>query len=142
MNISDKGLDFIKDMEGIERKAYLDTGGVWTVGVGHTGPDVYEGLVATDQQINMWLREDVIDAESAVNRLVLVELTQDQFDALVSFVFNIGETAFKKSTLLRKLNENNFPGATKEFLRWDKDNGKTIAGLTKRRILESRMFEG
>jgi len=141
MKTSSKGLDHLKEIEGIEYKAYLDTGGVWTIGVGHTGPDVHEGQLADDLQVMEWLRMDVIDAESAVNRLVKVPLTQNQFDALVSFVFNIGESQFSKSTMLRKLNAGDYTGAAAQFPRWNIDNGKVIFGLTKRRILERNLFE-
>lgn len=140
MKTSDKGLDLIQDLEGTRYVAYYDGGGVITNGVGHTGPDVFEGQRVDQAQVMAWLQEDVKDAEDAVNALVKVELTQDQFDALVSFVFNIGEGQFADSTLLRKLNAGDYEGAAKQFPRWNKDNGKTISGLTKRRLLEQAVF--
>jgi lysozyme len=140
MKTSDEGLEAIKDHEGVRTEAYYDTGGVITNGVGHTGPDVYEGQVVDMHQVDAWLREDVIEAEDAVNRLVKVALTQNQFDALVSFVFNLGEGQFRRSTLLRKLNNGDYIGASKEFKRWVYDNGRLISGLVKRRYAEAEMF--
>jgi lysozyme len=140
MKTSDKGIDLIQDLEGTRYVAYYDGGGVLTNGVGHTGKDVFEGQRVKEDQVKAWLQEDVIEAEDAVNSLVKVELTQNQFDALVSFVFNIGSEAFSESTLLKRLNEGNYEGAAKQFPRWNKDNGKTISGLTKRRLLEQSVF--
>lgn len=140
MKTSNEGLDFIKGVEGVEYKAYQDTGGVWTIGVGHTGPDVFEGQIADKAQVMQWLADDVVEAEDAVNRLVKVPLSQSQFDALVSFVFNLGEGQFSRSTLLRKLNANDYDGARKEFKRWVYDNGRMLAGLVKRRYGEAEMF--
>lgn len=140
MKTSEAGIETLKELEGVRHKAYLDTGGVWTNGAGHTGPDVYEGQIVDDNQINQWLKDDVAEAEDAVNRLVTVPLTQNQYDALVSFVYNLGEGQFKKSTLLRRLNAKDYEGARNEFKRWVYDNGKLIAGLVKRRYAEAEMF--
>jgi len=139
--ITQDGLDFIQDVEGCKLYAYLDTGGVWTIGVGHTGPEVVKGLTCTMEQALQWLREDSEEAQEGVRRLVKGLLTQNQFNALVSFVFNVGVGAFSKSTMLKLINKGDFDGAAKEFPRWNKDNGKEILGLTKRRILEQSMFE-
>ncbi len=140
MKISKEGLEFIEDVEGCKLFAYLDTGGVWTIGVGHTGPEVVKGLTWTMQQVTEALIKDTETAQNAVNKLVRVPITQNQFDALVSFVFNVGVGAFTKSTLLRKLNVMDYHGASKEFPRWNKDNGREILGLTKRRLLEQSLF--
>lgn len=141
MKTSKDGLDFIQDVEGCKLFAYLDTGGVWTIGVGHTGPEVVKGLSCTMEQVTKWLAEDVREAEDAINRLVKVPLTQNQFDALVSFVFNVGVNAFKGSTMLQKLNGKDYVGASNQFPRWNKDNGRVITGLTKRRLLEQSVFQ-
>jgi lysozyme len=140
MKTSEQGLDRIQDLEGTRYVAYYDGGGVITNGVGHTGPDVFEGQRVDQAQVMAWLQEDVKDAEDAVRTLVRVPLSQNQFDALVSFVFNIGGGAFADSTMLRMLNKGDYEGAAKQFPRWNKDNGKTIAGLTKRRLLEQAVF--
>jgi lysozyme len=141
MKTSEAGKQDIKDYEGVRYKAYLDTGGVWTIGVGHTGPDVYEGLTADENQVNQWLTDDLLEAEEGVERWVTVPLTQGQFDALVSFVFNLGEGQFRKSTLLRKLNAGDYDGARDQLHRWIYDNGRKLPGLVKRRIGESRRWE-
>jgi lysozyme len=144
MRTSDKGLEFIKHHEGLETKAYPDPGSAdghpWTIGVGHTN-GVKKGDTCTVEQAMAWLREDVQGAEAAVSRLVKVPLTQDEFDALVSFVFNVGAGAFEKSTLLRMLNDEDREGAAAQFDRWNKNDGKVMAGLTRRRKDEREMFE-
>jgi lysozyme len=140
MKTSEEGLDFIERVEGVRYTSYLDTGGVWTNGVGHTGPEVVKGMKATPEQVGAWLMEDVKEAEDAVNKYVKVALTQNQFDALVSFVFNVGEYAFYKSTMLRLLNTGSYKEASEQFGRWVKDNGKTINGLVKRRAAEAALF--
>jgi lysozyme len=88
-----------------------------------------------------WLRADAQEAVDAVNRLVTVPLNQSQFDALVDFVFNLGAGAFSTSTLLRLLNGGDYAGAAGQFGRWNKDNGKVVAGLTRRRAAEAKLFE-
>jgi len=143
MKTSQHGLEFLADLEGNKLHSYLDSGGVWTIGVGHTSDDVFE--VKPNQQITYeksmeLLAYDVAEAEDAIEQLVKVPLTQNQYDALVSFVFNIGATQFADSTLLRKLNSGDYVGAFLQFPRWNKDNGKTIPGLTKRRLLEQSLF--
>jgi lysozyme len=140
MTTSEEGKVELKGYEGVRYVGYLDTGGVPTNGVGHTGPEVYVGQVVDEAQVDAWLTEDLKEAEDAVNRLVKVALTQGQFDALASFVFNLGETQFAKSTLLRKLNAGDFEGARNEFKRWVYDNGKIQPGLVKRRYSEANRF--
>ena len=139
--ITQDGLDFIQDVEGCKLYAYLDTGGVWTIGVGHTGPEVVKGLTCSMEQALQWLKEDSEEAQKAIRQSVEGLLTQNQFNALVSFVFNVGINAFKKSTMLKLINKGDFDGAAKEFTKWNKDNGKEILGLSKRRILEQSVFE-
>jgi lysozyme len=139
--ITQDGLDFIQDVEGCKLFAYLDTGGVWTIGVGHTGPEVVKGLTCSMEQALQWLKEDSEEAQEAVRQSVDGLLTQNQFNALVSFVFNVGVNAFKKSTMLKLINKGDFDGAAKEFPKWNKDNGKEVLGLSKRRILEQSVFE-
>lgn len=140
MKTSKQGIDHIGESEGIRLTSYLDTGGVWTIGVGHTGPEVVKGLRITYDKAMEWLAEDVREAEDAVNRLVKVKLSQHQYDMLVSFVFNVGEGQFSKSTMLRLLNSGDYTGAGNQFPRWNMDNGKVITGLTNRRIAEKKIF--
>lgn len=138
---SERGLDLTREFEGCRFRAYQDTGGIWTIGYGHT-KGVKLGDECDMKQAVKWLQEDVQEAVDAVNRLVKVKINQAQFDALVDFVFNLGAGAFAKSTLLRMLNAYDYVGATAQFARWNKDNGKVVAGLTRRRAAEAKMFEG
>lgn len=137
-----KNKDVVREFEGLRLEAYLDTGGVWTIGYGHTGEEVRRGLTIDLAQAETWLTEDLREAEGYVSKLVKVRLTQNQFDALVSFVYNIGGTAFSKSTLLKKLNAGDYEGAANQLLRWNKDNGKVVRGLTNRRKKERGLFLG
>ncbi len=118
MKTSDDGIKRIEQREGKKNKAYKDVKGIWTIGVGHIGPEVYEGLAWTDQQIEDALRDDLKEAEDCINSSVKVPLTQKQFDALVSFVFNIGGLAFRRSTLLRNLNMGDYEKAAENFDMW------------------------
>lgn len=117
--ISDKGVSALMQREGVRLVAYQDTKNIWTIGVGHTGPEVKQGLSWTTEQVMQALRDDCAIAEKCVNENVKVPLTQNQFDALVSFVFNVGTGAFFKSTLLKLLNAGDYAGAGGQFLRWN-----------------------
>lgn len=143
MKISDHGIQFIKDREGKRLTAYRDQKGVPTIGYGHTH-GVKMGDVITDNQATLFLLQDLQDAENAINSHVNVTLTQNQFDALTSFVFNIGEPHFFTSTLLKVLNQKQYLTAANEFLKWDKIHidGRLIEdhGLKLRRELESQLF--
>ena len=143
MNISDSGIKFLKDREGYSATAYKDSGGVWTIGHGTikiAGVPVYEGDSCTPEQAEQYMRNDLQWAEAAVNRLVKVSLYQSQYDALVSFVYNVGQGGFTTSTLLRKLNEAKYRDAAEEFLRWNRAGGKPVQGLTNRRVAEKELF--
>lgn len=142
MNISDKGLLEIMQHEGVRLSAYPDpaTGGApWTIGVGHTD-GVKPGDTCTWAQAMEWLRQDIAWAENAVNGLVHVPLDQNQFDALVDFVFNVGTTQFKSSTLLRLLNEGDYEGADEQFQYWVYAAGRVMPGLITRRHDEAVLF--
>lgn len=139
MKASKDALDLIKEFEGFRAKAYKCPAGKWTVGYGHTG-DVKEGDLITEDRASKILAKDVGDAEKAINTYVTVTLSQNEFDALISLVFNIGIGAFIKSTLLKKLNKSDFDGAAREFLRWDKVNKKPNRGLARRRAAEMQLF--
>lgn len=140
MITSDKGLDYIVQFEGKRLSAYLDSVNIPTIGVGHTGPDVFMGQTITDVECLELLREDVREAEACINAAVKVPLTQDQFDALVSFVFNVGAGAFKGSTMLKLLNAGEYDKAASQFHRWNKAAGRELIGLTKRRMAEADIF--
>lgn len=152
MNASDAIKNYIKSKEGLHRvredgliAAYLCPAKVWTIGWGTTkyrsGKSVEDGDVITPEQAQEYFEWGLSWFAEAVERLVQVPLTQQQFDALVSFVYNVGAGSLEKSTLLKKLNKRDYDGAAKEFLRWDKANGKRLAGLTKRREYEKWLFE-
>ena len=140
MKISERGLKLIREHEGCRLKAYYDAVGVLTIGYGSTR-DVAPGMAITMEEADARLVEDCAEAENCINGAVTVPLTQNEFDALVSLVYNIGCGNFRKSTLLRKLNESDYDGASIEFRRWDKAGGQVLAGLAKRRLDESRLFE-
>lgn len=135
-----KNIDKIKEHEGLRLQAYLPTpNDVWTIGYGHTGT-AHKGMVITEERAEALLRQDIAWVEDAINKNVVVPLTQNQYDALASLVYNIGAGAFAKSTLLRMLNMGDYKGAADQFLRWDKQKGKTLKGLTRRRAEERDLF--
>lgn len=140
MKTSQKGVDLIKSFEGLRTTAYQDAVGVWTIGYGHTGPDVKPGMKITKAKAESLLRQDLGKFENAVQRNVKVPLTQGQFDALVSFTYNLGEGNLKNSTLLKKLNQGDYAGAQAEFGKWTYAGGKELPGLVRRRKEEAAMF--
>ena len=140
MNISKNGIALIKKFEGCRLTAYKCPSGVYTIGYGHTS-GVMKGQRITQRQAEAYLREDVKPFENGVNKYVSVPLNQNQFDALVSFCFNCGLTAFKNSTLRKKLNAKDYAGAGKELLRWNKSNGVALDGLKRRRKAEKDLFD-
>ena len=147
MRVSDAGLRFIAAHEGSRNRPYNDPSGFCTVGIGHligrrrcTQADYNQWGTLTEQQILDLFREDIRRFEDPVSAAVKVPLTQNQFDALVSFSFNVGVGAFQKSTLLRKLNAGDYGGAAAEFAKWNKSAGRVLAGLTRRRAEERALF--
>ena len=141
MKISQVGIDLIKDFEGCYLEAYADIVGVWTVGYGSTGTDICKGLRITAQDAENRLRRHLEKNEAAIERMVTVPLTQGEFDALCSFCYNLGDGALQNSTLLKLLNQSDYDGAAGQFERWNKAGGKEVAGLTRRRQAERRLFE-
>lgn len=141
--ISADGLTLIKTFEGLFLEAYQDTGGVWTIGWGHTGlvhndGTVYRGRTITKEEAERLLARDLRVFEERVSRLITVPLNDDEFAALVSFDFNTG--GLEDSTLRRLLNAGKRQEAALQFARWNKDNGRVIAGLTRRRQSERNLF--
>ena len=141
LTYSGAGLAVTENGEGLRLTAYQDQGGVWTIGYGHTGAGACKGATCDAPQAAVWLANDVLYAASAVNRLVTVELTQPEFDALVDFTFNVGVGAFSSSTLLKLLNAGNYTGAALEFPKWDLCAGHVNAGLQNRRAAEQDEFD-
>ena len=135
------GLDLIKSFEGLRLKAYKDPVGVWTIGYGHT-KTATPGTVISEPEAEALLRNDLAEAQGAVERLVKQPLTDNEYAALVSFVFNLGSGNLSRSTLLRRLNVGDRKGAADQFLVWNKAGGKVLAGLTRRRQAERTLFMG
>ncbi|AWC81184.1 MULTISPECIES: lysozyme [Serratia] len=144
MNISKNGIELIKRFEGLELKAYQDSVGIWTIGYGWTqtvdGKKIAPGMRIDQATADRLLKCGVVQYEQGVNQLVKVRITQGQFDALVSFAYNLGLRSLSTSTLLRKLNDGDKQGAADEFGRWVNAGGKRLDGLVTRRAAERRMF--
>jgi lysozyme len=141
MNISKEGLSLIKKFEGCELEAYLCPAGVWTIGYGHI-KDVKEGDKINQDEAEHLLKEEMPEYEGYINNMVEVPLEQCQFDSLVCWVYNLGPTNLKESTLLRILNEGDYGGVPEQIKRWNKAGGEVLAGLVKRRQAEANLFEG
>jgi lysozyme len=140
---SARGREMIESFEGRRHTAYPDpaTGGKpWTIGIGSTGPDVVPGLTWTDAEIDERFSADLRRFEVGVNKMLLVPVSQNQFDALVSFVYNCGLQNLKTSTLLRLLNRGEYSKAAAEFNRWVHAGGQLLPGLVRRRRAEAAMF--
>lgn len=144
MKTSTNGRKLIAGFEGCVLTAYKCPAGVLTIGVGHTSaasaPAVKSGMKISANEADDILARDLSSFEAAVSRLVTSSLNQNQFDALVSLVFNIGARAFSSSTLLKKLNAGDYDGAAAQFERWNKASGRVLSGLTRRRAAERDLF--
>lgn len=145
MKMSDPGLNWLAAWEGgCQTKVYLDSAGYRTIGVGHliTDDDDYQDGVEypRDELMALFREEDVVDAEAAVNRHVTVLLKPHEFDALASFCFNLGETAFRRSTLLKRVNSGQFDDVPHQLSRWDRAGGRRVRGLARRRKAEGLCF--
>lgn len=146
MKTSQAGIDLIHSFEQLRLKAYPDPGSKdgkpYTVGWGSTGSDIGPGTVWTKEKADQRFASDLRKFEQAVSLLVKVPLTQYQFDALVSFTYNLGIGSLKSSTLLKMLNEGDYSNAGLQLLRWTKNDGVEMAGLVRRRKAELKMFNG
>ena len=144
MQTSEKGIALIKQFEGCKLTAYQDSVGVWTIGDGWTQPvdgkPIRARMTIKQETAERLLKTGLVSYESDVSRLVKVGLTQGQFDALVSFTYNLGARSLSTSTLLRKLNAGDYAGAADEFMHWNKAGGKVLNGLTRRREAERALF--
>ena len=144
MVVSLFGIDLICGFEGLRLKAYDDGVGVWTIGFGTTiypnGIRVKKGDTCTEAQAKAYMAYDLKKFESTVNSAVTVPLNQNQFDALVSLAYNIGPSAFSKSTLVKKLNAGDILGAVEQFDVWVNAGGKRMQGLVNRRAKEKEVF--
>jgi lysozyme len=140
MNLSAQGLALIKNFEGYRDVAYKDANGLWACGYGHT--DLVNAFTTCDESVaETWLANDTSWAQALINTVVTGTLNQNQFDALVSFSYNVGPEAFHNSTLLRLLNAGDMVGAASQFVLWDHIDGQVVAGLLKRRQAEADLFQ-
>ena len=139
METSQNGIELIKEFEGRRLVAYQDSVGVWTIGYGHT-KDVWEERLIIKSTADRLLAEDLAEFEKYVDNLVEVPLTQNQFDALVAWTFNLGPTNLSESTLLKKLNAGDYDAVSSEMKRWNKAGGEVLEGLVRRRAAEATLF--
>lgn len=152
LKISEKGIALIKEFEGLSLTSYRDPVGIWTIGYGHTGT-AKPNQTITRSQADELLAKDLVRFEAAINKAVTVPLAQNQFDALVSIVYNVGEGSSHKSgiirltdgrpsTLLRRLNDGDYLGAAVAFKDWKYAGGRVLRGLERRREAEFQLFMG
>ena len=141
MKTSREAIDLIKRFEGCRLNAYKCPAGVWTIGYGHTGKDVCEGMRINQEQAEALLVKDILAVEQQLERSVKVPLGINQFSALVSFVFNLGIAKFEVSTLARLIESGNFSAAASQFERWVYSNNDKLSGLVERRKAERELFE-
>lgn len=147
MQTGTAGIRLIKNFEGCELDSYLCPAGKWTIGFGHTSdagnPHVVPGMKITRGEAETLLARDIKQYEDAVTRLVKVSLTSNQFDALVSFTYNLGAERLANSTLLKKLNAKNYDAVPAELMKWTRGReGKVLDGLVKRRRAEAQLWRG
>ena len=136
-----EGLALIKKFEGCELKAYQCSAGVWTIGYGHT-KDVVEGMTITQEEAEQMLVDELHEYESYIDKYVTVALNQNQFDALVSWVYNLGPANLSASTMLKVLNSGEYEDVPAQMKRWNKAGGKVLEGLIRRREAEACLFVG
>tara|TARA_A100000172_G_scaffold66855_1_gene46488 strand:- start:3375 stop:3818 length:444 start_codon:yes stop_codon:yes gene_type:complete len=141
MNISKEGINLIKKFEGCKLEAYKCAAGVWTIGYGSTH-GISEGMKISQERADMLLLEDIEKFEKAVNKAVKRAMVQCQFDALVSWTFNLGESNLNSSTMLKKLNNQEYDEVIPQMKRWNKVNGQVKQGLVRRREAEALLYEG
>ena len=141
MKISDAGFNMIREFEGLRVAAYRCPAGIWTIGYGHTGPDVYRGLRITPERACRLLEQDIVRFECGVDDLLgNAPTTQGQFDALVSFAFNCGLGALRGSTLLKLHRAGKYRLAAAAFMLWIRGGGRKLPGLVRRRNAERRLY--
>ena len=141
METSNEGISLIQKFEGCELEAYQCSAGVWTIGYGHT-KDVVEGMTITKEQAEQMLVDELHEYENYINEYVTVALSQNQFDALVSWVYNLGPANLKASTMLKVLNSGKYEDVPAQMKRWNKAGGKVLEGLIRRREAEACLFQG
>lgn len=135
-----KATDLIKEFEGLRLKSYRCPAGKLTIGYGHTGSDVKENMTITKKQADMLLKKDLQILAEMVDSLLKYDVNQNQFDAILSFVYNVGIGNFMKSKMLKYINQGKIKEAADEFLKWNKSNGVVLKGLVRRREAERALF--
>ena len=141
METSNEGISLIQKFEGCELEAYQCSAGVWTIGYGHT-KDVIKGMTITKEEAEQMLVDELHEYENYINEYVTVALSQNQFDALVSWVYNLGPANLKVSTMLKVLNKGQYEEVPAQMKRWNKAGGKVLEGLIRRREAEACLFKG
>ena len=141
METSSEGISLIQKFEGCELEAYQCSAGVWTIGYGHT-KDVIKGMTITKEEAEQMLVDELHEYENYINEYVTVALSQNQFDALVSWVYNLGPANLKVSTMLKVLNKGQYEEVPAQMKRWNKAGGKVLEGLIRRREAEACLFKG
>lgn len=139
MIFSDNGFNLLKQVEGCKLEAYIDQGGKWTIGYGSTS-NVSDGMLIDQQEAGTRLHASVAQIVNLINNTIKVVLCQNQFDALVLFIYNVGQHAFESSSMLRYINNGSYLAASEEFKKWNHIAGQVNAGLTNRRELERKLF--
>jgi len=141
MKTSKEGVSLLKKFEGCKLRTYLDAVDVPTIAYGRT-KDVKIGDICTQQQAEDWLEEELVEYEGYVEKAVTVPLEQNQFDALVSWTYNLGPSNLTRSSMLRVLNASDYDNVPEQIMRWNKAGGRVLAGLVRRREAEAEMFKG
>lgn len=139
MKISNTGKDLIKHFESLKLKSYQDSVGVWTIGYGHT-KGVKKGMIATEKEANAMFEHELEEYQGYIEGLD-IEFTQDQFDALTSWVYNLGPANLVSSTLLKRLKSRDFWDVPNQIMRWNMAGGNALLGLSRRRAAEALLFE-
>ena len=137
---SNKGIELIKQFEGFKAEPYMCAGGYLTIGYGHKLLPSDRCNILTEEKAEILLKKDLVRFERAVIKYITEPLGEDQFDALISFTYNLGAAALQRSTLRQKINYGEFEDAAKEFNRWVYAGGRRLAGLVRRRKIESQLF--
>tara|TARA_A100001515_G_scaffold37210_1_gene29281 strand:- start:5 stop:451 length:447 start_codon:yes stop_codon:yes gene_type:complete len=140
LNTSAEGISLIKKFEGCELTAYQCSAGVWTIGYGHT-KGIEEGMEISQEEAEQMLVDELHEYENYINKYVTAPLSQNQFDAMVSWVYNLGPANLKASTLLKVLNAEDYEGVPAQIKRWNKAGGEILDGLIRRREAEARLFK-
>lgn len=140
MSAIDIAAGLVRQFEGCKLTAYRDGGGVWTIGWGHTGPDVHEGLIWTQAQADAALVTDLQTAAIAAHSLLKTPLTDKQLGALISLCFNVPVSDLRTSLLIPAINDGRWADAVRQWVRWDHDNGKEVKGLLRRRLVEASTY--